>query len=150
MSSTPCELARTHFAPPPGCTTDAAITPFGSYARNTGGELLATGFVSMLQGFDVCPTFISKKEAKDQFRAACGQISGGVSTARTGGGGDRLPQEAFPTLLALVARQALSRPPFSALYSTPLSKAEVILDLWGMGDATKIRQIQREKRFAGM
>lgn len=98
----------------------------------------------MLQAFDICPTFASKREVKDEYHAVAVLQTPGQAKSEERGS-QTIDFESFKVLLARMARLALSKPPFSTLYQTPLSKAEVLLDLWGLGNQTKIREVVRVK-----
>jgi hypothetical protein len=107
---------------------------FGHYSGGHGAPALPLGAVSQLGAdFDIVPTFLSRKELK----AAAAAGAGG---AEAGG----LDFGAFVEVLRQCALSALSKPPFDGIYKTEEAKVTVLLEMWGLGDSTKLAKIQRQ------
>ena len=101
---------------------------FDYYLQRGNGATLDIGdIVQLAQDYDITPTFISRKEIRDVcLRNEKQEISYPV----------------FVTCLANIAIESLSKPMFAHLYSSSVSKVNVLLTMWGLADPTKLSEIQ--------
>ena len=95
----------------------------------------AAGFLHCASDFDITPTFASRKELRDAYERA----------AR---GANALDFTAFVEALAYVAIDALGKPMFAHLYTTPASRVSVLLVMWGVGDTSVLDAIIARDRYA--
>lgn len=114
----------------------------GTAGAVEGSGIDAKRFVELYQDYDVCPTFLTKRELR--------AIFGASSTAHTGGA---LPEDpttapplsfaAFMEAMGRTALVALSKPAFAHLYPTASAKVSVLLEMWGLADPRKLAEVQR-------
>jgi hypothetical protein len=117
-----------------------ALSGTASAVEGTGID--AKRFVELYQDYDVCPTFLTKRELR--------AIYGASSTAHNGGALPEDPSSALPLGYAAfmegmgrTALVALSKPAFAHLYPTAAAKVAVLLEMWGMADPRKLAEVQR-------
>lgn len=95
-----------------------------------------TGFIQMTSEFDMCPTFVTKKELRQVFAESCeNQVPSG------GAKGELLSYPGFVEALARVALVSLSKPAFEHLYPSAKEKVSVLLEMWGVGDAKRLEEV---------
>jgi len=103
-------------------------------------------FIELFMDFDIAPTFLTKRELKAIFAAASSahNINGsdGASTAP-------LTYAAFNEALGRAALVALSKPAFQSLYPTAKDKVGVLLEMWGVADPRKLREVQDKIAMEG-
>lgn len=90
--------------------------------------------IQLAQDYDVTPTFISRKEIRDLYTSVNRKSNIGA-----------LSYGSFVEILAQIAVHSLSKPMFAHLYSTDLSKVNVLLTMWGLADPVKLSEIQEDK-----
>ena len=107
------------------------------YASHAEGAPLVRmpGFVRLAQDYDICPTFTSRRELRECFD-------------RAAHGSDALDFGLFVEALGHVALTALSKPMFSHMYSSSASKVNVLLAMWGVGDADKLDSLRSQRSYA--
>jgi hypothetical protein len=103
-------------------------------------------FIELFMDFDIAPTFLTKREIKAIFAAASSahNINGsdGLSTSP-------LTYAAFNEALGRAALVALSKPAFQSLYPTAKDKVGVLLEMWGVADPRKLREVQDKIAMEG-
>ena len=103
-------------------------------------------FIELFMDFDIAPTFLTKRELKAIFAAASSahNINGsdGASTAP-------LTYAAFNEALGRAALVALSKPAFQSLEPTAKDKVGVLLEMWGVADPRKLREVQDKIAMEG-
>lgn len=119
---------------------------FDYYAQGTGaagGKKLIVlgaqgerrGLLRLANDYDVCPTFLTKRDVKTLYMAICKfgnfQPSQGID------------QAGLVRVLGLMAVHALSKPSFQHLYPTNQSKITVMLEMWGLGAPAKLQGIRQ-------
>lgn len=124
---------------------------FDHYAQGTGGgikrkQLLfgsssdRRGALRLTLDFDICPSFLTKREVKQIFHAMT-RLSGTWSSGASHG----FDWEWFQRFLCVLAIHALSKQPsFQHLYATHMAKVTVLLEMWGIGDAIKLQLIKHQ------
>ena len=90
-------------------------------------------FIRLAQDYDITPTFLTRKELRSIYRRSCMDSQVGMK------------YNDFTNGLALIAVTALSKPMFAHLYSTKLAKVDVLLNMWGVADATKLEEIETRR-----
>jgi hypothetical protein len=102
-------------------------------------------FVELYLDFDIAPTFLTKRE----LRAVFGAASAAHAAAAAGGAGGAASAEgaalsyaAFTEALGRSALVALSKPAFQQLYPSARDKVAVLLELWGVADPRKLKEVQ--------
>lgn len=90
-------------------------------------------FIRLAQDYDITPTFLTRKELRSIYRKSCMDAQVGMK------------YNDFTNGLALIAVTALSKPMFAHLYATKLAKLEVLLNMWGVADATKLEEIETRR-----
>ncbi len=80
--------------------------------------------------FDMCPTFINKKELRVVFNESLGS-----------GKGEVLSYPGFVDALARTALVSLSKPSFEHLYPSAKEKVSVLLEMWGVGDPRRLEEV---------
>lgn len=131
----------------------AAMSRGSDGLRGTANGLDIKRFVILMQDYDICPTFVTKKELKQIFTAAS-RAHSGSNTATTTNDNDEnnlvpLSYAAFVEALGRTALTALAKPAFVTLYPTAFDKVKVLLEMWGIADNRKLQEIQNNLREAG-
>ena len=103
---------------------------FSHYDSSGSGMLSMADIVRMARGYDITPTFISRKEIRDAFDSALTGSRGGLNYGQ------------FICALGHIASISLSKPMFAHLYKTTASKVNVMLTMWGVGDASKLSEVR--------
>jgi hypothetical protein len=98
-------------------------------------------FVELYLDFDIAPTFLTKRELRAVFTAAS---AAHAPAGAAGGEGAAAPltYAAFNEALGRTALVALSKPAFQQLYPLARDKVAVLLEMWGIADARKLREVQ--------
>mmetsp|Transcript_8862 Transcript_8862/g.10105 ORF Transcript_8862/g.10105 Transcript_8862/m.10105 type:complete len:337 (-) Transcript_8862:396-1406(-) len=106
---------------------------FDYYGGNSkSGSVKLAEFVRLAQDYDILPTFLSRKELRSVYKNNAFEDVG-------------LTYSGFTCALAELATFALSKPMFAHLYPTKLSKVNVLLNMWGVADSTKLSEIQNRQ-----
>jgi hypothetical protein len=87
----------------------------------------------LAQDFDILPTFLSKRELQVLYRSI-GAAAGGIDFV------------GFVDFLANCAFDALSKGSFAQLYPTDEAKVVVLLEMWGLGDPSKLDKIRQSPK----
>lgn len=95
------------------------------------------GFLSCWIDYEICPTFISKKEVQAIYKKRIDD---------QGLHGMDFP--IFVEALGLVAFAALEKPPLSQMYPTPAKQIGVLLGMWRFGDSTALDNIVKRQKYA--
>jgi hypothetical protein len=126
----------------------------GSRGTATGVDLKR--FVGVMLDYDICPTFVTKRELKQIFAGASkahgGASAAAVAAAAAGDEAASLPPltyAAFVEALGRTALVALAKPAFMTLYPRAYDKVKVLLEMWGIADARKLRDVQDAIANAG-
>mmetsp|Transcript_24723 Transcript_24723/g.40104 ORF Transcript_24723/g.40104 Transcript_24723/m.40104 type:complete len:922 (-) Transcript_24723:1492-4257(-) len=104
---------------------------FEYYRNQNKNGIALEDLINLCQDYDITPTFISRKEIRELFM----EITGIDAAMR---------YEQFIEILTNIAIYSLSKPMFAHLYSTNLSKVNVLLTMWGVADPIKLSEIQQE------
>merc|ERR1711865_461044 len=99
---------------------------FDTYA--TGDMVSLEQFFSMCSDFDLFPTFVNRD----------GVVTCFGKTTQTG-------YENYINALYELAEHALGKPTFEPLYPTSQAKVDVMLNLWGLADTSRLTQINSKR-----
>jgi hypothetical protein len=138
------------------------LMPFLASADSGPGQ----GFLRMLQQYDICPTYVSKRDAKKAYLLMCKMYDTTES--------DGLPINAFVHALVLTTLLGLSRPTYQNLYPQTVvralsiflicaavslvnvvrcrncnqqNKVNVMTKMWGVGVPHKLQVLKSNKRI---
>lgn len=100
-------------------------------------------FVELFVLYDIAPTFLGRRELKSIYAAA----SKNSLNALESEDGTALPlsYSAFVEALGRTALISLSKPAFKHLYPRAPDKVAVLLEMWGLGDAGKLQEVQQAR-----
>lgn len=84
--------------------------------------------------FDICPTFLTKRELHVIFSESLLASQSGPTEVHT------LSYPGFLEALARIALVALSKPVFEDLYPRMMDKLSVLLEMWGVGDPRRLEE----------
>jgi hypothetical protein len=113
--------------------------------RGTARGIDVKRFVTLLEDYDICPTFVTKKELKQIFVATSRAHGGAPAPGANPDDPMALPalsNAAFIEALGRTALVALAKPAFTTLYPTAFDKVKVLLEMWGISDPRKLREVQ--------
>lgn len=108
----------------------------------------AKRFIELYLDYDIAPTFLTKKELKQIFIASSKAHGGttnaaaGSSTTDEAASATPLTYAAFVEALGRTALVALSKPAFQTLYPSARDKVAVLLEMWGVADPRKLKEVQ--------
>lgn len=105
-------------------------------APSNSKQVTLPGFLACWVDFEICPTFISKKEVESVYRKriTSQQLSG-------------MDFPLFVECLGLVAFAALDKQPLCGMYPTPAKKIGVLLHMWRFGDSVALDHIVKKHKY---
>lgn len=101
-------------------------------------------WMRMCKDYLVVSTFAPKRELKGVFADAA-KAHGLMETAAKPSNSDvatRLTFAAFTEGIGRMALVCLSKPEFAQIYPTPADKVEVVLEIWGLGNPSKLAEVK--------
>ena len=113
----------------------------------SGSMVDAKRFAALFVDYDVAPTFMTRKELKTIFTStaaahAASDVTGGTSASL-------LTYAGFIEALGRSALTALSKPAFVHIYPSARDKVGVLLEMWRLGDPSKLAEVVRRPKSAG-
>ncbi|KAH9254052.1 hypothetical protein BASA81_007927 [Batrachochytrium salamandrivorans] len=99
-------------------------------------QVTLTGFLACWVDFEICPTFISKREVESVYKKRI-----------TNQGLNGMDFPLFVECLGLVAFAALDKQPLCGMYPTAAKKIGVLLHMWRFGDSIALDNIIKKHKY---